>query len=79
MIYNMRYYRVSPCIPILYIRYWWVGPWYIICDITGWAYWCNIQYTILLDGPAIYNMRYYWVGPLVQYSIYDITGWARHI
>ena len=64
---------------ILYLRYYWVGPPYIICDIGGWAHLYHIIYAILPGGPTIYNMRYWWVGPSVPYYICDITGWAHHI
>ena len=33
--------------------------------------------TILLGGPSILNVGYYWLGP--AYEIYDITGWAEYI
>jgi hypothetical protein len=38
-----------------------------------------MQYTILLGGPTICNMRYYWAGPLYPYAIYDIIGRAHHM
>ena len=64
---------------ILYIRYYRMGPPYIIYDIVGWAHLYHIIYTILLSRPTIYNIRYCRVGPSVPYYICDIIGWAHHI
>jgi hypothetical protein len=52
--------------PTIYnIQYYWVGPPYIISDITGSAHHHLILY-----------IRYYWVSPAAQYYICDITGSA---
>jgi hypothetical protein len=46
-----------------YMRYYWTGP-------------RSIKYAILVGGPSIYNMGYYWLGPvhiiLVRPVIYNI-------
>jgi hypothetical protein len=62
------------------MRYYWVGPAYIIYDIGGSAQLDpHIICAILLGGPTTYNIRYYWVSPPPPYYICDITGWACHI
>jgi len=49
-----------------------------ICDINEVGR-RHIIYMILVGGPTIYNMHYYWVSPSVAYCIYNITGLASHI
>ena len=76
-----------PVLPICNIPYYWAGPPYAICDIIGWAHRMQyvilldgpvlpicMQYAILLGGPAICNMQYYWVGLSCPYVMCSIIG-----
>ena len=72
----MQYYWVSPQLP--HNKYITLLGWpttsitrsahlqpYYNCDITGWAH--QIQYVILLSGPATFTKLYYWVSQLFPY------------